>query len=327
MRRNQVTSTCAWVSAAGVVLLLAACARPASTVPATAVTALPSVPTTAVTTLPSVPATAVTALPSVPATRVPARDELEAVLGDAMVNDPSALCEWDVWGEAVQTVYVWAVCESASGTAMSAPAVVRLDVEGHVIAASLPGDGTRYGHDVRRLFPREVQKRIFAHEYDAVAAMERIAERRRNDGFAIYLVDETITAHEMLQVDVGKLELEETPVISVDDIVQYGLTTHEIQLTASAYERLGGLKVPVQGVPFVVCVGNERIYGGAFWASYSSVSYGGIVIDPCPATANDPDRTVRIQLGYPESLELFAGEDLRSHPRIVESLEAAGKVK
>jgi hypothetical protein len=179
---------------------------------------------------------------------------------------------------------------------------------------------------VRKLFPPHLQRRIHAHEYDAVAAIERIAERRRRGGFAIYLVDEAITAQEMLQADVEKLGLEATPIISLDDVVAYDATIHEIQLTDSAYERIGGLEVPVQGLPFVVCAGSERIYSGAFWVSYSSLSYVGIVIDTLPALANDPGRTLRIQLGYPESLELFVGEDRRSHPRILESLEARGKL-
>ena len=265
--------------------------------------------------------------PQATATVMPARGELEAVVGDAMVNDSIALCEWDVWGETERTLYLWAVCESAGGTAMSAPAVVHLDADGHVTGASLPGDWTRYGPDVRKLFPPHLQRRIHAHEYDAVAAMERIAERRRRGGFAVYLVDEAITAQEMLQADVEMLGLEETPIISFDDVVAYDATTHEIQLTDSAYEGLGRLEVPVQGLPFVVCAGSDRIYGGAFWVSYSSLSYEGVVIDVFPAMAEDPGRTLRIQLGYPESLELFVGEDPRSHPRIVESLEATGKLR
>ena len=257
----------------------------------------------------------------------PGQGELESALAGAMLEDSDALCEWDVWGQAEQALYLWAVCESASGTAMSAPAVVRLDVDGHVTAVSLPGNGANYGPDVRRLFPPYVQKRIFAHEYDAGAAMERIAERRGRGGFAIYLVDQAITAQEMLQADLGELRLEEAPIISLDDIVAYNLATHEIQLTDSAYEKIGGLAVPVQGAPFVVCVGHERIYGGAFWTSYSSLSYEGIVIDTLPAMADDPDQALRIELGYPESLELFVGEDPRSHFRIVESLAAANKLR
>ena len=148
---NRASFTSTLAAAAAVVLLLAACIGLASMPQAT----------------------------TVPVTVMPAWGELEAVLGDAMMDDSAALCEWDVWGEAVQTLYLWAVCESAGGTAMSAPVVIHLDVDGRVAGASLPGDGTQYAPDVRRLFPPHLQQRIRAHEYDAGAAMERIAERQR----------------------------------------------------------------------------------------------------------------------------------------------------
>ncbi|MDY6877102.1 MAG: hypothetical protein SWK90_13000 [Chloroflexota bacterium] len=148
-----------------------------------------------------------------------------------------------------------------------------------------------------------------------------------DDEFSVYLVSRAVTAHEMLQTDLDALEIEDTPIISLDDVVAYASTTHEMQLTESAYERIGRLDVPVQGLPFVVCVGRERIYGGAFWASYSSLTYGGVVINTSPATVNDPDRILRIELGYPPSLELFVGKDLRPDPRIIEALEAANKLR
>ena len=109
---------------------------------------------------------------------VPPAAELERALGDRMLNDPGALCEWEVWGRGERVLYMWAVCESASGSAVSAPAVAYLDGQGRVAAVNMPGDGTYYGPDVRRLFPPQVQERIFAHEYDARAAMERINKRR-----------------------------------------------------------------------------------------------------------------------------------------------------
>lgn len=148
-----------------------------------------------------------------------------------------------------------------------------------------------------------------------------------DDEFSVYLVAQAITAHEMLQINLDELELEDSPIISLNDVVAYAPTTHEMQLTESAYERIGRLEVPVQGLPFVVCVGHERIYGGAFWASYSSLIYGGVVINTSPATVNDPDRILRIELGYPPSPELFVGKDLRSDPRIIKALEAANKLR
>ena len=255
-------------------------------------------------------------------------DDLEPALANGLLDDPAALCEWEVWGQTEQALYLWAVCESAGGTAVSAPAVVYLDAEGHVAAVAAPGDGTAYVRDVRRLFPPDLQERILAHEYDAGAAMERRAEREKGNGdFAIYLIGQSVSAQEMLQADLEELELEDVPILSIDDVVVYSWATHEIQLTDSAYARIGELRVPVQGIPFIVCVGRERVYGGAFWAAYSSVSFRGVVIDVLPPMANRPHRTLRIQLGYPESPELFVGEDPRPDPRIMASLRAADRLR
>ena len=141
--------------------------------------------------------------------------------------------------------------------------------------------------------------------------------------FAIYLVEQGTFDPQM---DLNQLELEGTPFLSLDDILTYTWETHEIALTESARERVEQLEVPVTGgVPFVVCVGAERIYPGAFWISYSSMSYNGIVIDTLSSQLDDP--ILRLQLGYPESPEFFMGEDLRSDPRIQQSLREAGKLR
>jgi hypothetical protein len=144
--------------------------------------------------------------------------------------------------------------------------------------------------------------------------------------FSIYLPAQKMSAVQISKADLDTLELEDKPILSIDDIISYSKETHEIELTASAYERIGGLEVPVTtGIPFVVCVGREPIYSGAFWVSYSSMSfYDSVVIDTLPATQH---HSIRIQLGYPESPELFRGEDRRSDPRILQSLERAGKLK
>lgn len=150
----------------------------------------------------------------------------------------------------------------------------------------------------------------------------------RNDigEFSIYLVKHEIPSDMILEADLDHLELEEVPVLSLADITAYTWETHEMELTPSAYGRLAELQVSTSllaGLPFVICVGPERVYGGAFWTSYSSAVFGGIVIDVYPA---EKYRPVRIQLGYP-SAAWFTGEDLRADPRIFRSLEEAGKLR
>lgn len=142
--------------------------------------------------------------------------------------------------------------------------------------------------------------------------------------FAIYLVKQEISLEQMKETNLGELEFEHTPILSVDDIVTYDWETHEIQLTDSASERVTRLEGSMLGgLPFAVCVGGEPVYIGAFWTSYSSAVFDGTVIDVYPAKFGQP---VPIQLGYP-SPEWFAGEDLRSDPRVFQSLEDAGKLE
>jgi len=146
------------------------------------------------------------------------------------------------------------------------------------------------------------------------------------DGFSIYLLADEIPATELLPVDLNDLDLQEEPILSSDDIITYSWARHEIELTAEAYERiqeLFTLPAKVRGIPFVVCVGADRIYAGAFWAPVSSISFDGVVICQ-PFDAGK--RIIRIGLGYP-CPEALTGKDPRSDQRILQSLGAAGKLK
>lgn len=147
--------------------------------------------------------------------------------------------------------------------------------------------------------------------------------------FAIYLPARKASVREISKVDLNNLKLEHNPILSVLDIISYAEKTHEIELTPSAYERIRQLEVPVDGRPFVVCVGRNRIYWGAFWHPVSSIAFNGVIMIWKPF---DTDKhVIQIQqgltpLGYPSS-EFFAGEDPRSNQEIFESLQRAGKLK
>ena len=76
------------------------------------------------------------------------------------------VCEWVILGQAEQEVYVWAHCASiysAGPSQASIPAVIHLGTDGSVQSAEIPGSGTAYGRDIRRMFPPDVQEKIFSH--------------------------------------------------------------------------------------------------------------------------------------------------------------------
>jgi len=122
---------------------------------------------------------------------------------------------------------------------------------------------------------------------------------------------------------VSHLELADEPLISIKDIISYRKETHEIELTATAHERVSKLEVPVNGKVFVVCIDRCPMYWGAFWTPISSISFDGVtILKPLPS-----DRyLIQLQLGYP-SPEFFTGTDPRPDPGIVQSLERANKLR
>ncbi len=146
------------------------------------------------------------------------------------------------------------------------------------------------------------------------------------DDFAIYLLKQDIPTTELSQVDIGQLVLEGEPILSGKDIVSYDKTSHTMELSQAAFTRIQNIfpmPVRVSGIPFVVCVGKERIYTGAFWTPLSSLSFDGVVImQPLDAK----EATIQISLGYPVPA-VFTGNDPRADPRIIKAFEQEKKLK
>jgi hypothetical protein len=144
------------------------------------------------------------------------------------------------------------------------------------------------------------------------------------DGLVIYFAD--VSSSELAEMELSALECSGARVISTDDIVAYSWETHELHRTASANRRLAQLQSVILqkcGLPLVVCVGNEPIYSGALWTSYSSAIFEGIVIDVYPAEHGEP---VRVQLRYPPGM-FEDMEDPRASPTIFEALARAEKLQ
>jgi len=91
--------------------------------------------------------------------------------------------------------------------------------------------------------------------------------------FSIYLVKDLSTT-EAMSKKLNDLPLETIPVLTDKEIRSYNWIEHEFIMkeNISLEEELEG-KVPENGKPFVVVVGNERIYLGSFWFSASSQFY------------------------------------------------------
>jgi hypothetical protein len=122
----------------------------------------------------------------------------------------------------------------------------------------------------------------------------------------------------------SRIQIASEPLISIDDIVSYDWATHDIVLTAEAYDKLAQLKVPMEGKSFIVCVNKTPVYWGAFWSLLSAAIFEGASIG-VPYSIESRNAQNTITIGY------FSGGTVREDPRsntvIKEALQKAGKLK
>lgn len=144
--------------------------------------------------------------------------------------------------------------------------------------------------------------------------------------FAVYLLARDIPPAQLLTTDLHKAELTPEPLLGTDDIVSYRRDSHTLELTADAYARVQHIfpmPVRVEGIPFVVRVGSEPLYAGAFWTPASSLTFDGpYIMQPFASDTH----TIQIELGYPSNT-VYTGHDPRADPRIMNALQAAGKLQ
>jgi len=145
-------------------------------------------------------------------------------------------------------------------------------------------------------------------------------DSERFNEWAIYLLaDPSLTSYQIRETPVAQLQLASSPFITIRDLNAYYWKTHQMEFTPGMEATLDSLTRKggsVYGLPFVVVVGEERIYAGAFWWAYSSLT------PCCPNILLIGPK--RMQISLPP---LHQGADPRSDQRIYWSLMAAGLLK
>ena len=87
----------------------------------------------------------------------------------------SGLCEWNILGQSEHKIYVWAICQEANsigGAAMSAPAVIHLAQNRDIEKVEVPGDGSQYGVEIRRMFPSTLQEKVLSYEANSKDSLD-----------------------------------------------------------------------------------------------------------------------------------------------------------
>ena len=169
---------------------------PTQTLPETAIekTSIPATNTPAASTTPSptsTPAPTLTPSPTSTGTPVAETSPNELVLSRAiMKSDAKTYCSWQILGYDPGLVYAWVFClmqvEPFSG--VSVPAAITTDANGHYLQVALPGDGTQYAPDIRKLFPADIATQILNNNVDISKLQWGIDQRKAGNMVTPYVI-------------------------------------------------------------------------------------------------------------------------------------------
>ncbi len=149
------------------------------------------------------------------------------------------------------------------------------------------------------------------------------AASQREDGVAIYLPTQAMSGRDILAADLAKVVLQPEPIVAAKEIVYYSASDHDLVVLPAAIGRVSGLKVPVQGLGFVICDGSKPLVAGAFWTPISSLSFEGLTIN---VPFGSEETRLHLYRGYP-MLDEPMPNDPRNDPRLLDALRRMGKLR
>jgi len=154
-----------------------------------------------------------------------------------------------------------------------------------------------------------VQKRL---PESAEPEEARKRDAKSKDKVEVYLAKGEKDAHSSTNVPLSQIELEDVPLFTSDDVLHYDIDSDRFILNDTAYEAIQRVKLSVFGRSFVLMVGKRRVYKGALWDGWSSVTFDGVLIVRPMDKANTE---LQLELGYPNK-EQFTGQDPRHDPEV-----------
>jgi hypothetical protein len=155
-----------------------------------------------------------------------------------------------------------------------------------------------------------------------------VSSSNSNEGLCIYATKININSDLSYQnIDLEKAELIGEPIISYNHIILYDTSNHVLTLSfsqdslkkriaqISAYNDINA----IYGMPYIVTLDHEKIYGGWFWSPVSSIPCHSVVILLDTVSDALKINEIKIQLGYPDENQ-FKGIDPRNNKKIIERL-------
>jgi len=137
----------------------------------------------------------------------------------------------------------------------------------------------------------------------------------------IYMLKTFKTIMGKCQVDASTVVLQNTPIVTNRDIIEYSPTVYTFKLSDNAIEKIKILK---DFTAFALTVDKRVIYYGFFKPGYSNSSCAHSITMDIDWMANDK---ILMNVGYPAPIQGITIDDERNNPTLMATLQAQGKLK
>jgi hypothetical protein len=103
----------------------------------------------------------------------------------ASLPPEEVLCEWEILGQSIQTIYVWAVCQGPlpgarmDFTAISVPAVIHLEKDGSIQSVEFPSAHAYGTGAISKMFPPDVREKFSYYNFGGAKKLSEHIEWRR----------------------------------------------------------------------------------------------------------------------------------------------------
>ena len=139
--------------------------------------------------------------------------------------------------------------------------------------------------------------------------------------FGIYLLKDTlIITSDAKKLPLNSLQVQDSPIISIEDIETYNWSEQTMSLTSEAFKRFGSAEGKVKsafGLPFVVMIDQTKIYLGNIYPAYSSYMH-----EDLPSIMVAPFTEMRISRAPNKNIN-----DVRMDERIYSVLKNNNKLR
>lgn len=100
------------------------------------------------------------------------------------VDNGEIYTAFEVLGTSEDEIYLWVLQETSTGEGASVPVLMNANRENEVLSIDgykMPGDGDMYGEDIKKMFPKYVQEKIFPGVEEYNKRVDRLKEAIENE--------------------------------------------------------------------------------------------------------------------------------------------------